>query len=147
MTEFVDASPALVTQLTTTLAAGIYCMNISDIGALPDAAVFSIGSFTHDHRRAMRQRLVLLAAVCSVSCGDEAATTAPTSVTSPTTVTWTTLLYARARPPSRLSPRRPAASQSRTSERCRADRHRCRCAGSGEREQLPSGHVSHGYGE
>ena len=43
----------------------------------------------------MRQRLVLLAIVCSVSCGDEAATTAPTSVTSPTTVTWTTLLYAR----------------------------------------------------
>jgi hypothetical protein len=42
VTEFVDASPALVTQLTTTLAAGIYCMNISDIGALPDAAVFSI---------------------------------------------------------------------------------------------------------
>ena len=38
---------------------------------------------------------VLLAIVCSVSCGDEAATTAPTSVTSPTTVTWTTLLYAR----------------------------------------------------
>lgn len=37
---------------------------------------------------------VLLAIVCSVSCGDEAATTAPTSVTSPTTVTWTTLLYA-----------------------------------------------------
>ena len=42
VTEFVDASPALVTQLTTTLAAGIYCMNISDIGALPEAAVFSI---------------------------------------------------------------------------------------------------------
>ena len=42
VTEFVDASPALVTQLTTTLAAGIYCMNLSDIGALPDAAVFSI---------------------------------------------------------------------------------------------------------
>ena len=42
VTEFVEASPALVTQLTTTLAAGIYCMNISDIGALPDAAVFSI---------------------------------------------------------------------------------------------------------
>ena len=38
---------------------------------------------------------LLLAVVCSVSCGDEAATTAPTSVTSPTTVTWTTLLYAR----------------------------------------------------
>lgn len=38
---------------------------------------------------------VLLANVCSVSCGDEAATTAPTSVTSPTTVTWTTLLYAK----------------------------------------------------
>ena len=37
---------------------------------------------------------VLLASVCSVSCGDEAATTAPTSVTSPTTVTWTALLYA-----------------------------------------------------
>jgi hypothetical protein len=42
VTEFVDASPALVTQLTTTLPAGIYCMNISDIGALPEAAVFSI---------------------------------------------------------------------------------------------------------
>ena len=38
---------------------------------------------------------VLLANVCSVSCGDEATTTAPTSVTSPTTVTWTTLLYAK----------------------------------------------------
>jgi hypothetical protein len=37
----------------------------------------------------------VLLAICSVSCGDEAATTAPTSVTSPTTVTWTTLLYAR----------------------------------------------------
>ena len=42
VTEFVDASPALVTQLTTTLAAGIHCVNISDIGALPDTAVFSI---------------------------------------------------------------------------------------------------------
>ena len=38
---------------------------------------------------------LLLAVVCSVSCGEEAATTAPTSVTSPTTVTWTTLLYAK----------------------------------------------------
>jgi hypothetical protein len=38
---------------------------------------------------------VLLAIVSSVSCGDEAVTTTPTSVTSPTTVTWTTLLYPR----------------------------------------------------
>lgn len=32
----------------------------------------------------------LLASVGTVSCGDEPATTAPTSVTSPTTVSWTT---------------------------------------------------------
>ena len=38
---------------------------------------------------------LLLAVVCSASCGDEAATTAPTSVTSPTTVTWTTHIYAK----------------------------------------------------
>jgi hypothetical protein len=45
--------------------------------------------------RATRSAGLLLAIVCSVSCGDEAATTSPTSVTSPTTVTWTTLLYAK----------------------------------------------------
>jgi hypothetical protein len=33
---------------------------------------------------------VLLISFCTISCGDEAATTAPTSATSPTTVTWTT---------------------------------------------------------
>ena len=42
VTQSVDTSPALVTQLTLTLGAGIYCINISDIGALPGAAVFSI---------------------------------------------------------------------------------------------------------
>ena len=35
---------------------------------------------------------VLLASFCTVSCGDESETTAPTSVTSPTTVSWTTHL-------------------------------------------------------
>lgn len=33
---------------------------------------------------------MLLVSFCTISCGDESATTAPTSVTSPTTVTWTT---------------------------------------------------------
>jgi hypothetical protein len=42
VTQSVDTSPALVTQLTLTLGTGIYCINISDIGALPGAAVFSI---------------------------------------------------------------------------------------------------------
>jgi hypothetical protein len=42
ITASVETSPALVTQLTTTLSAGIYCVNISDIGSLPGAAVFSI---------------------------------------------------------------------------------------------------------
>ena len=42
VTEFVDAPPALVTQLTTTLAAGIYCMNISDIGGRAAWRCFSI---------------------------------------------------------------------------------------------------------
>jgi hypothetical protein len=42
----VDTSPALVPQLTTTLGAGIYCINISDIGALPGAAAFSV-RFVH----------------------------------------------------------------------------------------------------
>jgi len=46
VTVSVDTSPALVTQLTTTLGAGIYCINISDIGALPGAAAFSI-RFVH----------------------------------------------------------------------------------------------------
>ena len=45
--------------------------------------------------RAARCACLLLAIVCSVSCGDEAATTTATTVTSPTTVTWTTLLYAK----------------------------------------------------
>jgi hypothetical protein len=35
---------------------------------------------------------VLLATFCTASCGDETATTAPTSVTSPTTLSWTTHL-------------------------------------------------------
>ena len=42
VTASVDTSPALVTQLTTTLSAGIYCMNISDIGVLPGPAAFVI---------------------------------------------------------------------------------------------------------
>ena len=42
VTQSVDTAPALVTQLTLTLGAGIYCINVSDIGALPGAAVFSI---------------------------------------------------------------------------------------------------------
>lgn len=33
---------------------------------------------------------MLLVSFCTISCGDESATTAPTSATSPTTVTWTT---------------------------------------------------------
>lgn len=33
---------------------------------------------------------VLLVSFSTISCGDESATTAPTSATSPTTVTWTT---------------------------------------------------------
>ena len=33
---------------------------------------------------------VLLGSFCSASCGDESATTAPTSVTSPTILSWTT---------------------------------------------------------
>lgn len=35
---------------------------------------------------------MLLASFCSVSCGDDSGTTAPTPVTSPTTVSWTTLI-------------------------------------------------------
>ena len=46
VTQFVDTSPALVTQLTMTLGTGIYCIDISDIGALPGAAAFSI-RFVH----------------------------------------------------------------------------------------------------
>lgn len=42
VTQFVDTSPALVTQFTMTLGTGIYCIGISDVGALPGAAVFSI---------------------------------------------------------------------------------------------------------
>ena len=42
VTDSVETSPALVTQLTTTLGAGIYCMNVSDTGALPGEAVFTI---------------------------------------------------------------------------------------------------------
>jgi hypothetical protein len=46
VTQFVDTSPALVAQFTMTLGTGIYCIDISDIGALPGAAVFSI-RFVH----------------------------------------------------------------------------------------------------
>lgn len=42
ITQSVDTTPSLVTQLTMTLGAGIYCMDISDIGALPGAAVFTL---------------------------------------------------------------------------------------------------------
>ena len=42
VTQSVDTSPALVTQLMLRLGTGIHCINISDIGALPGAAVFSI---------------------------------------------------------------------------------------------------------
>lgn len=42
VTESMETSPALVTQLTTTLGTGIYCMNVSDMGALPGEAVFVI---------------------------------------------------------------------------------------------------------
>jgi hypothetical protein len=46
VTQFVDTSPALVTQLTMTLGTGIHCIDISGIGALPGAAVWSI-RFVH----------------------------------------------------------------------------------------------------
>lgn len=42
LTQAVDTPPSLVTQLTMTLGAGIYCVNISDTGALPGAVVFTI---------------------------------------------------------------------------------------------------------
>ena len=42
VTQFIDTSPALVTQFTMTLGTGIYCIDISDLGALPGTAVFSI---------------------------------------------------------------------------------------------------------
>jgi hypothetical protein len=42
VTQSVDTPPSLVTQLTMTLGAGIYCVNISDTGALPGAVLFTI---------------------------------------------------------------------------------------------------------
>jgi hypothetical protein len=46
VTQYADTPPGLTPQFTTTLAAGIYCVNISDVGTLPGAAAFSI-RFTH----------------------------------------------------------------------------------------------------
>jgi hypothetical protein len=42
----VDTPPGLTPQFTTTLAAGIHCVNISDVGTLPGAVTFAI-RFTH----------------------------------------------------------------------------------------------------
>lgn len=41
-----DATPALVSQFSTTLETGIHCVNIADTGQLPGAAVFLI-RFSH----------------------------------------------------------------------------------------------------
>jgi hypothetical protein len=46
VTESVDTPPGLTPQFTTTLATGIHCVNITDIGTLPAAVIFSI-RFTH----------------------------------------------------------------------------------------------------
>jgi hypothetical protein len=42
VTQSVETPPSLVTQLSMTLGSGIYCVNISDIGALPGAVAFTI---------------------------------------------------------------------------------------------------------
>ena len=47
LTQSMDAAPALVTQLTAPLTAtGIYCVSITDVGALTGDALFSI-RFSH----------------------------------------------------------------------------------------------------
>jgi hypothetical protein len=42
LTESLDVSPALVTQLTIALAAGTYCTQLSDIGHLTTAVSFAV---------------------------------------------------------------------------------------------------------
>ena len=45
-TESLETTPALVSQLSVTLASGIHCVNIADTGQLPGAASFLI-RFSH----------------------------------------------------------------------------------------------------
>ena len=45
-TQSVETLPALVSQFSTTLETGIFCVNIADTGQLPGAAVFLI-RFSH----------------------------------------------------------------------------------------------------